>query len=1047
MTNLYVPIIDESPSYDSYGKLYNVTCKKQSLLYKDKGSSFNGFNDERVAIFNNCLKNSFYPNTFSFKILENDNNQAPFINFSEKVSSISLGIFCTAYKIINNRSFKKKYFSITVTGKYNVLDGKVILASVKDIDKKYEIVKQYAKKYPDENHLFLYISSEEIIPNGIQDNNIFVIRYDSNFPIECIFAEIYDSIDNEDTSLRNDTNEFIETQSFIKLKKDFVTDSSCNGYIIKGESNTGKSIVAKSLCRYLIDTNVIEDYVLFYVGDNSRFRDILRKEKELRILNEPDGEKKSLACDDNLFISPSYVKDYNKQFFNKVDELIEQHTKFAILIDNIELDFIDEILDFFKYNYPNINYKYKIIITSWYNCKLDNLVDSLRIKTVNISDEPLNYNEIKALTENVIKNTNLIDVYQTVSGKIKKQFISVIFKLCKLYPGYIPILLSSLKNISIEQLIELYSTKKNLDNLRFRETILSSTFSQIGFLSRLVLFAYIQMKDYNQPVNTNEIKKTINNTFFIHKELLGIDDIQNSITELVQYSFFEEKECNTYLIKAPILNYCLFSQNITKEMKYARHILLSPKTIVEYAIENDRFEDFSMYIDEITRKEDLIDIEFKLCNSSSSIKFFERLGVKNIDWNYMVEGLSPLHICSKNSDNPQILQFLIASGAHWYLRSQDGFHYQIIHYAAMNEKSSSILKYILDNHYYSDIDSECEIGKSPLQLACKFSAVTDNIKLLLDYGADKEKNRFALTLLQCAARNNNINVLRFILDNHLYSKIDEKDCWGKTPLQFACQYGDIEHIQLILQAGADKNVVDDNGYSILNYAAMNSNNSNVLKFVVEKLYSDSINKQNRFGETALSLACNCSTNIEKVKLLIEKYNANINVSGYYNSPNLLPEAALNKNINILKYLLLHHYYNEIDEMDDSGYTALHLICRYKSINTDTKERINLLLQYGAKLTTVAKNGNTILHSCAEKGKYDILEYVLNEKLIKIINKENNENKTALQLAIEHKKDDICRLLLKNGAKKMSILQRLKVLFRLSIKGTLIKFANGVIPKS
>ena len=105
------------------------------------------------------------------------------------------------------------------------------------------------------------------------------------------------------------------------------------------------------------------------------------------------------------------------------------------------------------------------------------------------------------------------------------------------------------------------------------------------------------------------------------------------------------------------------------------------------------------------------------------------------------------------------------------------------------------------------------------------------------------------------------------------------------------------------------------------------------------------------------------------------------------------------------------------------------------------------MQYGAKLTTVDENGNTILHSCAEKGKYDIIEYILNDELIKIIDKENNEDKTALQLAIKHKKDDICRLLLKNGAKKMTILQRLKILFRLSIKGTLIKFANGVIPKS
>ena len=290
MANLYVPIIDESLSNDSCGKLYNVTCKIQNPLYKDKGSSFNGFNDERVSSFNNSLKNAFYPNTFSFKILENDNKNEAFIKFSERISSISLGLFCAAYRITNNRVFKKKYDSITITGKYNILDKKVILSDVKDIDKKYEIVKQYAKKHSLEKHLFLYISSEEFIPDGIQDNNIFVIRYDSNFPIECVFAEIFDNIDNEDNNLRNDINGFIETQSFIKLKKDFITDSSCNGYIIKGESNTGKSIATKALCQYLIDTDVIKDYVWFYVGDNSKFRDILRKEKELRILNDQERE-------------------------------------------------------------------------------------------------------------------------------------------------------------------------------------------------------------------------------------------------------------------------------------------------------------------------------------------------------------------------------------------------------------------------------------------------------------------------------------------------------------------------------------------------------------------------------------------------------------------------------------------------------------------------------------------------------------------------------------------------------------------------------------
>lgn len=51
------------------------------------------------------------------------------------------------------------------------------------------------------------------------------------------------------------------------------------------------------------------------------------------------------------------------------------------------------------------------------------------------------------------------------------------------------------------------------------------------------------------------------------------------------------------------------------------------------------------------------------------------------------------------------------------------------------------------------------------------------------------------------------------------AKPDEQDEEGRTPLHFACGYGEMECAQALIAAGANVNLVDNNRNTALHYAS------------------------------------------------------------------------------------------------------------------------------------------------------------------------------------------------------------------------------------
>lgn len=878
MANLYVPIIDESLSNDSCGKLYNVTCKIQNPLYKDKGSSFNGFNDERVSSFNNSLKNAFYPNTFSFKILENDNKNEAFIKFSERISSISLGLFCAAYRITNNRVFKKKYDSITITGKYNVLDKKVILSDVKDIDKKYEIVKQYAKKHSQEKHLFLYISSEEFIPEGIQDDNIFVIRYDVSFPIECVFAEIFEGLYAEeqntelvDLQIKDIESSFLQTRGIISWKKQFI-NTDFNGLILKGDTNTGKTITAKFLCKWLMDTSCVDDIVWITVTDNLRFYRLLQ-------------ESRTYFYSKNQTIKPNEIEQYFEKEFLRIRELLQIGKRILIVIDNVEAEYVDEIVDYFSYNYAN---DIKLIISSWYSCRKETSLFKLKILEKNISDILPSDNEFPLLVKKIIRASDLKINYNELNKNQQNEVINALYPICKHNPGLISVALNSLTKKTIEQWFQDIKVIKNGNN-DIVESLFQLSLEVLDFFSQIVLFTYLGKNDFDSDINILSYQKIIKKKIFSNKIDISESNISSSLEELVKRRILE-KHGLKISIKNDALKFFVFSKNISNELQSIRATLITKQIAIKYAIENTMFNEFYNLTKDFDDKHKLNEFLTIACKNDVGIPFFRRLLELGADLNFAFGKYYNLAFLAYNyCHKTEVLEYLIKSGLDYSKTCENNLSPMI---SLPLNSSDEIFNYVLDNHLYTNID---EYNETPLFYACLRGDI-NRVKKLLSAGANPAiVDKYGQTIFSYIIMSKNIDLLCYFLENHIYNDLEKKDIFGFTTILQSIVYGNIEFYKLLIKYGANSYAVDKNGYSSLILAAQY--NSQILKFILDNKLYVNIDEKSKGKNTAL-LRASCFSSF----LLLLNNGANPNTITSKGN-NLLHIAVMMEDKKRIKYIL------------------------------------------------------------------------------------------------------------------------------------------------
>lgn len=97
-----------------------------------------------------------------------------------------------------------------------------------------------------------------------------------------------------------------------------------------------------------------------------------------------------------------------------------------------------------------------------------------------------------------------------------------------------------------------------------------------------------------------------------------------------------------------------------------------------------------------------------------------------------------------------------------------------------------------------DVEPRNKADESPLMLA-SLGGYLETVKLLIDRGADVNKTGWAP--LHYAATRGHLEVMKLLLDRNAY--IDAASPNGTTPLMMAAHYGTPSAVKLLLEAGAD----------------------------------------------------------------------------------------------------------------------------------------------------------------------------------------------------------------------------------------------------
>ena len=161
---------------------------------------------------------------------------------------------------------------------------------------------------------------------------------------------------------------------------------------------------------------------------------------------------------------------------------------------------------------------------------------------------------------------------------------------------------------------------------------------------------------------------------------------------------------------------------------------------------------------------------------------------------------TPLHRAAAYTDNPEVIEALVAAGADPMARDES--EKTPLHRAAESNPNPAVFQALLDAG--ADVEARSAGQWTPLHWAANANTNPEVIEALLDAGADPtaETNRAYLTPLHLAAESNpNPAVLEALLRRD--ADVDAAGRGGVTPLSLAVNDGNVAVIKTLLEAGAD----------------------------------------------------------------------------------------------------------------------------------------------------------------------------------------------------------------------------------------------------
>uniref|UniRef100_A0AAY4ATT1 Ion transport domain-containing protein n=1 Tax=Denticeps clupeoides TaxID=299321 RepID=A0AAY4ATT1_9TELE len=267
--------------------------------------------------------------------------------------------------------------------------------------------------------------------------------------------------------------------------------------------------------------------------------------------------------------------------------------------------------------------------------------------------------------------------------------------------------------------------------------------------------------------------------------------------------------------------------------------------------------------------------------------------------------------------------------------------------------------------------------------------------------------------LHHATAGGSLETIRFLANEGGPEELNACDDHGCTPLHWAVEKNQESICSLLLDLGANPNILNKALLAPLHMAITKGHNT-----LVELLLSYSVTNENLkgdLGNTPVMLAC-CSNNCEALRMLVSR-GAKLctqNKLGHYAIHTVAFAGAKEAMEVILKWGEEVGYNNEcqINYLDKSKSSPLHLAVRGGNI-----EVIKLCILKGAKIDQKQCDKSTALHFACTQGAIEAVRLMVSSysNVEEIINIRDGANQTPLHRATIFDHADLAEYLISKGA--------------------------------
>ena len=348
--------------------------------------------------------------------------------------------------------------------------------------------------------------------------------------------------------------------------------------------------------------------------------------------------------------------------------------------------------------------------------------------------------------------------------------------------------------------------------------------------------------------------------------------------------------------------------------------------------------------------------------------------------------------------NIDAMNVLLSAGANRTIEDADGDTW--IHYAIYGNCSKEVLQSIIDQG--ADVNATNNNNSTALIQASSKGNI-DAINVLLSAGANMAiQNVVDNTWIHCAIFGNcSKEVLQSIIDQG--ADVNARNNQNITALMLASRKGNIDAMNVLLSAGANRTIEDADGDTWIHYAIYGNCSKEVLQSIIDQ--GADVNATNKNNTTALMLASE-KGNIDAMNVLL-RAGADRTIEDAEGDTWIHCAIHGNCSKEVLQSQIDQGA--DVNATNKTKTTALMLASRRENINA-----MNVLIYAGAVRTIEDINGDSWIHYAIHRDcSKDVLQSIIDQGAD--VNARNKKNITALMLACEKGNVDAMNLLITAGA--------------------------------